>query len=61
MIESSKEFWPLLMKFKLLCSAGKDHNTGQNEPIDMGLDASLEYIAEDELVEVGLLCMIELA
>lgn len=38
--------------FGILCSSGKDHNAGQAEPIFMGLDDSLEYIADDELVEV---------
>jgi GTP-binding protein len=33
-------------------SAGKDHSSGQAEPIEMDLDACLEYIADDELVEV---------
>ena len=36
----------------LLCSAGKDHSSGQAEPIEMNLDDCLEYIADDELVEV---------
>lgn len=35
------------------CSAGKDHSSGQAEPITMGLDDALEYIADDELVEVS--------
>lgn len=33
-------------------SAGKDHSSGQAEPIEMNLDDCLEYIADDELVEV---------
>lgn len=41
-----------LRQCDLACSAGKDHSTGQHEPVEMGLDACLEYIAEDELVEV---------
>ena len=36
----------------VICSAGKDHNSGQAEPITMGLDDCLEYCADDELVEV---------
>ena len=36
------------------CSAGKDLSSGQAEPIAMGLDDCLEYIADDELVEVCL-------
>lgn len=38
-----------------VCSAGKDHNTGLSEPTPMGLDDCLEYIADDELVEVSFL------
>lgn len=40
------------MNSPYLCSAGKDHSSGQAEPIEMGLDDCLEYIADDELVEV---------
>lgn len=36
-----------------MCSAGKDHNAGLAESIPMGLDDCLEYIADDELVEVS--------
>ena len=44
----------------LLRSAGKDHSSGQAEPIEMNLDDCLEYIADDELVEVrkGLLAVL---
>ncbi len=44
-----------------MCSAGKDHSSGQAEPIEMDLDACLEYIADDELVEVSRCGTIELA
>ena len=42
----------------LWCSAGKDTNTGLAEPIQMGLDDALEYIIDDELVEV---CVLKVA
>lgn len=35
------------------CSAGKDHNAGLAESTPMGLDDCLEYIVDDELVEVS--------
>jgi hypothetical protein len=41
-----------LQTCSLCCSAGKDHSSGQAEPIEMNLDDCLEYIADDELVEV---------
>lgn len=36
----------------LVCSATKDSTTVLSAPITMGLDDSLEYCGEDELVEV---------
>ena len=35
------------------CSATKDATTVLSAPIQMGLDDSLEYLAGDELIEVG--------
>ena len=35
------------------CSATKEQTTGLNEPMRPGLDDALEYIIDDELVEVG--------
>ena len=39
--------------FAFPCSATKDANTSTTEPIQMGLDDCLEYIVDDELMEVG--------
>ena len=36
-----------------MLSATKDATTVLSAPIQMGLDDSLEYLAEDELIEVG--------
>lgn len=36
----------------VLCSAGKDIKVGLDEPRNMSLDDALEYINDDELVEV---------
>jgi len=33
-------------------SAGKDKDEGLKAPLDLSLDAAIEYIADDEMVEV---------
>ena len=37
-----------------MCSATKEQGTALNDTIHMSLDDALEYIADDELVEVSL-------
>ena len=37
------------------CSATKEQTAGINEPIELGLDDALEYIVDDELVEVKMM------
>lgn len=40
----------------VFCSANKEQGTVLNEPVHMGLDDALEYIGDDELVEVSSAC-----
>ena len=45
----------------LECSATKDQITVLSEPIRMSLDDCLEYVADDELIEVQALCRLKLS